>query len=204
MEQYLKGKTVLVTGAGWGIGGAAAVLYAAHGAKVVVSDTSRKGGRDTMAKIKSQKGVATYIKADVSDAAACEKLIGRTIETYGSIDIACNNSTIFSAPTDPALILKSLRNCMQYEIEAMLKQGGGIIVNTSSIMGKIGLASLNSFVRAKYGITTLLQKAFRPYSCRGIHINTIVPGFMAQEVAGLVLWLSYDKRHLLPTAYNEN
>jgi NAD(P)-dependent dehydrogenase (short-subunit alcohol dehydrogenase family) len=231
MEHHLKGKTVLVTGAGCSIGAATALLYAAYGAKVVVSDTSRKGGKDTLAKIKSQKGIATYIKTDVSEAAACEKLISRTIETYGSIDIACNNSTIFSAPTDPALILKSLRNCMQYEIEAMLRQGGGIIVNTSSIMGKISLGSLNSFVRAKYSMTTLLQNTFRGYPCRGIHINTIAPAFintallrasiqtekewhvklpprdrprMVQEVAGLVLWLSSDKTHLLPTAYNEN
>jgi NAD(P)-dependent dehydrogenase (short-subunit alcohol dehydrogenase family) len=231
MEQHLKGKTVLVTGAGWGIGAATALLYAACGANVIVSDTSRKGGRDTLAKIKSQKGTATYIRTDVSDAAACEKLISRTIETYGSIDIACNNSTIFGASTDPGLIQTSLRNCMQYEIEAMLKQGGGIIVNTSSIIGKINSASLNSFVRAKYGTTTLLQNTFRGYGCRGIHINTIAPAFinsallmasiqpekdwqvkfpprdmprMAQKVAGLVLWLSTDKTHLLPTAYNEN
>jgi len=243
MEHYLKGKTVLVTGAGWGIGAATALLYAAYGANVIISDTSRKGANDTMAKIKSQKGVATYIKADVSDAAACEKLISRTIETYGSIDIACNNSTIFSAPADPAnknieafdngagTILKSLHNCMQYEIEAMLKQGGGIIVNTSSIVGKIGLAPLNSFVKAKYGLTSLLRKTFWEYAGRGIHINTIAPAFintalfstptqtekewhvksspmdrshMVQEVAGLVLWLSSDEKHQLPTAYYEN
>jgi NAD(P)-dependent dehydrogenase (short-subunit alcohol dehydrogenase family) len=119
---------------------------------------------------------------------------------------------------------------MKYEIEAMLMQGGGIIVNTSSIMGKIGLAALGSFVKAKYGVTALLQNTFREYACRGIHINTIAPAFintallsapiqtekkwyvkaspmdrprMVQEAARLVLWLSSHESHLLPTTYND-
>ena len=169
MEHYFKGKTVLVTGAGWGIGAATALLYAAYGAKVIVSDTSRKGSKNTLAKIKDQKGDATYIKADVSDQAECMELIKRTIRTYGSLDIACNNSAVFSEPLYPAdrnmessdnqmgLNLAGLNNCMQYEIEAMQKQGGGIIVNTSSIVGAIGMTPSSQFIEAKYGILTLLQ-----------------------------------------------
>jgi NAD(P)-dependent dehydrogenase (short-subunit alcohol dehydrogenase family) len=241
VEQYFKGKTVLVTGAGWGIGAATALLYAAYGANVIVSDTSRQGGKDTMEKIKSQKGDATYIKTDVSNAAACEKLIKRTIETYGSIDIACNNSAIFSEPRHPAdgnmeasdnqvaLNLNGLNNCMQYEIEAMQKQGGGVIVNTSSIIGAIGLASLSQYVDAKYGTAALLQNAPGEYPARGIHINTIGPAFITtallkdmiqketeegiklfpmerhgaiQAVAGLVLWLSSAETYLLPKVFN--
>src|SRR5580692_10330760 len=95
MENYYKNKTVLVTGAGWGIGAATALLYAASGAKVIVSDTSRKGGKTTLEKIKDQKGNAIYIQADVSNQAACEELIKTTIQAYGSIDIACNNSAVF-------------------------------------------------------------------------------------------------------------
>ena len=229
MEQYFKGKTVLVTGAGWGIGAATALLYAAYGAKVIFSDTSRKGGKVTLAKIKDQKGNATYIKADVSNAAACEELIKRTIKTYGSIDIACNNSAILSKPTHPAdgymesshdqmsLNLTGLNNCMQYEIAAMQRQGGGIIVNTSSIMGAIGLAPSNEYIEAKYGITTLPRDF--PGEYPAIHIHTIAPAFIEtallkhmiqketaggmklfpvdrrgtiQEVAGLILWLSSD------------
>ena len=240
MEHYLKGKTVLVTGAGWGVGAATALLYAAYGAKVVVSDSSQKGGKETMAKIKSQKGVATYIKADVSDAAACEKLIRRTIETYGSIDIACNNSAVFSKPLHQStrdmetshnqvgLSLIGLNNCMQYEIEAMQKQGGGIIVNTSSIMGATGLASASKYIEAKYGIVTLIQNI--PAHHPAIHINTLAPGFIdtallkdmiqketegrieffpvdprgtIQDVAGLILWLSSEETHLWSTVFND-
>jgi NAD(P)-dependent dehydrogenase (short-subunit alcohol dehydrogenase family) len=241
MEHYFKGKTVLVTGAGWGIGAAAALLYAAYGAKVIISDTSRKGGKDTLEKIKNQRGNATYIKTDVSNAAACEELIKRTIRTYGSIDIACNNSAVFSEPLHSAdrdmesadnqvgLNLTGLNNCMQYEIEAMQKQGGGVIVNTSSIMGAGSLASSIKYIEAKYGILTLLQNVSGEYPA--IHINTIAPAFIdtavlkdmiqketeggiklfpmdrhgtVQEVAGLVLWLSSDETHLLPTVCNDN
>jgi NAD(P)-dependent dehydrogenase (short-subunit alcohol dehydrogenase family) len=244
MEQTFSGKTVLVTGAGWGIGAATALLYAAYGAKVIVSDTSQKGGKDTVTKINSQHGTATYIKTDVSNTAACEQLIKTTIETYGSIDIACNNSAIFSEPLYRAdinreafdkevdLNLNSLHNCMQYEIEAMVKQGGGIIVNTASILGAIGFASLSEFVEAKYGMAALQQDIQGEYPARGIYINTIAPTFintallhatnpteegsraelsslgrigMAQEVASLVLWLSSAETHLFPTVFkNDN
>jgi NAD(P)-dependent dehydrogenase (short-subunit alcohol dehydrogenase family) len=240
MEQYFKGKTVLVTGAGWGIGAATALLYAAYGAKVVVSDTSRKGGKDTLAKIKSQNGSATYIRTDVGNAAACEELIKRTIKTYGSIDIACNNSAILRASLRSAngdrelsddqmdLNLTGLNNCMQYEIEAMQKQGRGIIVNTSSVVG-VGLIPSRQYIEAKYGLLTLLQDI--PGEYPAIYIHTIAPAFietalfehmihtetergiklfpmnwqgMIQEVAGLVLWLSSDKTQLLSTVSNDS
>jgi NAD(P)-dependent dehydrogenase (short-subunit alcohol dehydrogenase family) len=240
MADYFKGKTVLVTGAGWGIGAATALLYAAYGAKVIVSDTSRKGGKNTLAKIKNRKGNATYIRTDVSKAAACEELIKRTIRTYGSIDIACNNSAVFSEPLHPAdgdmessdnqvgLNLTGLKNCMQYEMEAMQKQGWGVIVNTSSIMGAIGQASTVQYIEAKYGILTLLQNVSGVHP--DIHIHTIAPAFIdtvllkdmiqketegeiklfpmdrhdtIQEVAGLALWLSSDETHFLPTVFND-
>ena len=240
MEQYFKGKTVLVTGAGWGIGAATALLYAAHGAKVIISDTSRKGGKDTLAKIKNKKGNAIYIRTDVSNAAACEELIKKTIRTYGSIDIACNNSAVFSeslhsanrdresADNQMGLNLTGLNNCMQYEIEAMQKQGRGTIVNTSSVVG-VGLSPSNQYIEAKYGLLTLLQDL--PGEYPAIHIHTIAPAFietalfkpmihpetergiklfsmdwqgMIQKVAGLVLWLSSDKTQLLSTVSNDS
>src|SRR5580698_10238075 len=110
MEQGFDGKTVLITGAGWGIGAATALLYAASGAKVIVSDTSRIGGNNTLAKIKDQKGNAIYIQADVSSQVACEELIKTTIQAYGSIDIACNNSAVF-CDSQAGLDLASLGNC---------------------------------------------------------------------------------------------
>lgn len=231
MVQHFAGKTVLVTGAGWGIGAAAALLYAAYGANVIVSDTSGEGGRNTMKKFKGQPGDVTYIKTDVSSEAACEELIKRTIGTYGSIDIACNNSAIFCDISDSQLALNihSLHNCMRYEIEAMQKHRGGVIINTSSIVGAIGSASLSPYVEAKYGIASLLQNIPKEYPA--IHINTIIPAYInnaffndmiqektdgemnlfpvnrqdaIQEVARLVLWLSSDEPNLLPTVHRDD
>jgi NAD(P)-dependent dehydrogenase (short-subunit alcohol dehydrogenase family) len=240
MEQVFKDKTVLVTGAGWGIGAATALLYAASGARVIVSDTSRKGGKTTLAKIKNKKGNATYINADVSDLAACEELIKKTIQMYGSIDIACNNSAVFCETLHPAdrdrespdnqagLNLSSLNNCMQYEIEAMQKQRGGVIINTLSIMSAIGLASSIRYIEAKYG--TITPQHYIPAACPAIHIHTIAPPFIAtallkarlqkkmegkiklfpmdmhgtiQEVARLILWLSSDESHRMSTVFND-
>ena len=240
MEHYFKDKTVLVTGAGWGIGAATALLYATRGAKVIISDTSRRGGNDTLAKIKNQKGNATYIRTDVSNPVACEELIKRTIRTYGSIDIACNNSAVFCDTPHPSdwgmessdnlagLNLTSLNNCMKYEIEAMQKQCGGVIINTLSIISSTGLAASIPYIEAKYGTVTPLHDI--PGRSPGIHIHTIPPQLIAvallkeklqrkiegkiklfssdmqgtiQEVTRLILWLSSDETRVLSTVSND-
>jgi NAD(P)-dependent dehydrogenase (short-subunit alcohol dehydrogenase family) len=216
MEQFLKGKTVLVTGAGWGIGAATALLYAACGAKVIISDTSQKEGRNILAKIKNQKGNAIYIRADVSSPAECEELVKTTIHAYGSIDIACNNSVVFGEAPHPGewddvagLNITSLNNCMQYEIEAMQKQGGGVIVNTQSIISAIAPASSSQYIETKYGTIMRLYKFRGTYPA--IHIHTIAPAFISkmnmygtiQEVARLILWLSSDETHRSSTVFND-
>jgi NAD(P)-dependent dehydrogenase (short-subunit alcohol dehydrogenase family) len=235
MEQFLKGKTVLVTGAGWGIGAATALLYAACGAKVIVSDTSQREGGNILAKIKNQKGNAIYIRADVSSPAECAELIKTTVQAYGSIDIACNNSAVFGETLHlpegddmAGLNITSLSNCMQYEIEAMQKRGGGVIVNTLSIMSAIVPDSSSQYIETKYGTIMRLQNIRGPYPA--IHIHTIAPAFIAtallkdrlqtkmegetrlspmnmhgaiQEVAGLILWLSSDETHRSSTVFND-
>lgn len=233
MEQYFAGKTALVTGAASGIGAAIALLYATYGAKVIVSDTSEKGGNDTVAKIKSKKGDATFIRADMGNPAECEQLIKRTIETYGSIDIACNNAGISGEPRHPAdknmeafeneadISSSGLFYCMKYEIEAMQKQGGGVIVNMASIPGAASLSSFSPYVDTKYGMVDLIGNTPGEYSARrGIRINAVTPAFIntalledtnptekkalvkspsmgrldkVGDVAGLVVWLSSDK-----------
>jgi NAD(P)-dependent dehydrogenase (short-subunit alcohol dehydrogenase family) len=211
MEHYFKGKTVLVTGAGWGIGAATALLYAAYGAKVIVSDTSQKGGKEILAKIKTQKGNAIYIKADVSSQAACEELIKTTVQAYSSIDIACNNSAVFcetlpsaggemkSSANLAALNLTSLNNCMQYEIEAMQKQRGGVIINTLSIMGKIGEASSTQYIEAKYGTERLQDTIGGKHKLFPTDMHGTI-----QEVARHILWLSSDESLPFSNVFNDN
>jgi NAD(P)-dependent dehydrogenase (short-subunit alcohol dehydrogenase family) len=232
MERHFEGRTALVTGAGWGIGAAIAMSYAAYGAKVMVSDTSQENGRDIVARIKSTKGEAAFLKADVCKAPECEKLIRSTISAYGSIDIACNNTAIFSRlmhPTGKGLEasddetgvnLSCLLYCMKLEIEAMQKQGGGVIINMSSILGTTCLAPWGSYVAAKYGIADQTYVTSEEDSHRGIRIHVIAPAFIyaamfgnmkpternmhkkiplrssvvkIKEAAEQVIWLSSDK-----------
>jgi NAD(P)-dependent dehydrogenase (short-subunit alcohol dehydrogenase family) len=232
MEQYFKGKTVLVTGAGWGVGPAAAFLYASYGAKVVVADTSAKGGKNMAAKIRRQHGEATFIRTDVSSQSECEKLIKRTIETYGSIDIACNNSGIFiehahslykdinALDNEMSLNVNSMFYCMKYEIDAMQKQGGGVIMNMALEVGAKSLASFDPSIAVKYGMDQLTQNIPAEFSVGGIRVNAITSAFIntvlfqetrltkkrtivklskmdriakMEKVAALVVWLSSDK-----------
>jgi NAD(P)-dependent dehydrogenase (short-subunit alcohol dehydrogenase family) len=188
MEQYFKGKTVLVTGAGWGVGGATALLYAASGAKVIVADTSAKGGKSIIAKIRNRNGEATFIETDVSSPSECEKLIKKTIEIYGSIDIACNNSGIFSkrdhSPSmnvldnEIKLDLNALSYCMKYEVEAMQKQGAGVIINMAFEVGAKSLASFDPTIAVKYGIDQLIQNIPAVFSVGGIRVNAITSAFI--------------------------
>jgi len=186
MEQYLTGRTALVTGAGWGVGPACALFYAAHGAKVVVSDTNGEFVSNIVTGIKGNNGIATFIEADLSDPGACEKLVERTISTYGSIDIACNNSALTAESQPPVYRniegltsgldsnLESLFYCMKFEADAMQKKGGGVIVNMSCLPGVTGLAVWSPDTSAKYALAASKGPGFT-YRPGGVRINTISP-----------------------------
>jgi NAD(P)-dependent dehydrogenase (short-subunit alcohol dehydrogenase family) len=170
--------------------------YAAYGAKVMVSDSSQENGLDIVARIKSKKGEAAFLKADVCIAPECEKLIRSTIRTYGSIDIACNNSAIFSRLLPPtgkglrgsddetSLDLGCLLYCMKLEIEAMQKQGEGVIINMSSILSIACLDPWESYVAAKYGIADQTYVTSEEDSHRGIRIHVIAPAFIYAAMFG--------------------
>ncbi len=240
MEQFFSGKTALVTGAGSGIGEATAKLYAAHGAKVIVSDVSEKGGNSTVEAIRKSGGDAQFVKCDVSKPAECEQLVAATIKAYGRLDVACNNAGIGgeqNAIGDMsvegfdkviAINLSSVFYGMKYQIPAILKQGGGAIVNMASILGQVGFAYSAAYVAAKHGVVGLTQNAGVEYSAKGIRVNAVGPGFIdtplltntpaeakaglvakhpigrlgkAEEVAELVIWLSSDKASFVTGAY---
>ncbi|MBN8861693.1 MAG: SDR family oxidoreductase [Sphingobacteriales bacterium] len=238
--EYLKNKVALVTGAGSGIGKAIAELYAQLGAKVVVSDINEAHGEEVVTQIKANGGDAVFIKADVSDAAACEALIAGTVKQYGSLDIAVNNAGIGGEANLAgdmsingwdkviAVNLSSVFYCMKYELQQMLKQGRGAIVNMASILGQVGFATASGYVAAKHGVVGLTQNAAIEYAAKGIRINAVGPAFIntplldnmdaatkqmlvslhpigrlgeANEVAELVAWLSSDKASFVTGSY---
>ncbi len=238
----LKDKVALITGGSSGIGRAVALAWAREGAKVVVSDVDRSGGGETVEQVRAAGGEAIFIAADVGKPEDCEALVRGAVEKFGRLDIACNNAGIGGpqAPTADypldgwaqviAINLSGVFYGMKYQLPAMLKNGGGAIVNMASILGAVGFAGAPAYTAAKHGVVGLTQAAALEYSAHGVRINAVGPGFIhtpmisalednqavndmlvaahpigrlgrAEEVAELVLWLSSDKASFVTGSY---
>jgi NAD(P)-dependent dehydrogenase (short-subunit alcohol dehydrogenase family) len=190
MQNDLTGKVAIVTGDASGIGAATALLYAAHGSKVVVSDIHENAGNGVVDQIKQKGGAAIFVKADVSQPSDCEQLVQKTVEAFGKVDIAFNNAGI-GGEANPigdmsiegwnkviAVNLSSVFYCMKYQLQQMVKHGSGAIVNNSSILGAVGFANSAAYVSAKHGVVGLTKNAALEYSAKGIRINAVGPAFI--------------------------
>ena len=164
------GKTVLITGAASGIGRATAFAFAERGARLVIGDVGQ-GANETVEQIHALGGEAIFVKTDVSNADAVRTLVATAVQTYGKIDAAFNNAGIlprtvpFADMTEEdfdrviAVDLKGVFLCVKHEIEAMLKTGGGAIVNTASVAGVIADPGMAPYAAAKHGVIGLTKAA---------------------------------------------
>jgi len=239
MTGEMQDKVALVTGGSSGIGKATALAFAREGARVVIASRTREKGAQAVRAIEEMGGQAIWIETDVTQAAQVQSLIQNVLDTYGRLDYAFNNAgsggrggwvaEMEEADWDRTIngFLKSVWLCMKHQIPAMLKLGGGAIVNNSSVDGQRAFPWDPAYSAAKHGVLGLTKSAAMQYADQGIRINAVCPGWIRtppvesvlerdpeaegrmimhqpigrlgkpEEVAQAVVWLCSDKASLV-------
>lgn len=228
-----KNKTALITGSGSGIGKVTALQFAAEGATVIVSDINEESGQATVQEITDAGGAAIFIKCNVAVYEEVENLMRETVKQFGQIDIAVNNAGIGALPAKTedhsledwdsiiAVNQTGLFYCMKLEIQQMVKQHSGCIINIASIAGLRGLPNNLAYVASKHAVVGMTKTAAMEYAKQNIRINAVCPVFtitnlfkpeffgkvadklkaaiplkrfaQAEEMAEAIVWLSSDK-----------
>jgi len=233
------GKVALVAGASRGIGAVTARAFAQAGAAVVLAARDEQAMGAVAEEIRAQGGRALAVPTDVGDATSMERLVSQTMVAFGRLDAAFNNATSAHRPApladiDPDDFDRGIRTDirgtilgMRYQIPAMLRSGGGAIVNMASVAGLYGFTHLSTYVAGKAGIIGLTRVAALDYADQGIRVNVVAPGPIlthhlerageeaqrqaalstpmrrigrSEEVAAAVLWLCSDQSSFITGA----
>ena len=208
----LAGKVAVVTGAGNGIGQAAARLMAAEGAAVLVADRDAECGGRVAEEINAQGGQAAFQRADVGVAAEVEQMVAAAVARWGRLDILMNNAAVFLPGTvvDTSeddwqrvlnINLSGVWRGMKYAIPHMLKQGGGSIVSVSSIQGLQGFHNWAGYAAGKGAINALTRQAAIEYAPNQIRVNAIAPGTIVTPL-NAARWQAEPEGQQLLEAYN--
>lgn len=243
MTESLRNQVAIITGGTSGIGREAAILFAKAGAKVVVAGRREAEGKETLELVHAAGGEGIFVKTDVSRSAEVKELVQKTVKKFGRLDVAFNNAGIegtwlpIAEQTEEDwdrtidINLKGVWLCLKYELQQMLKQGGGgAIVNMSSVAGLMGAAAAASYCASKHGVIGLTRSAALENAKNKIRVNAVCPAVIEtpmgdrlfgapdvkpgaigmhpigrfgtpQEVAEAVLWMCSDKSSFMTGHY---
>lgn len=190
MAGVLQGKTFIATGGGGGIGRDSCLVLAEAGANVVVTDVAADRGNETLRAIKSAELSGSFFQADLASETAIKALIEHAVGTYGRLDGAFNNAgleqcakplhelTLEEWERALRIDLTSVFLCIKHQVIAMLKSGGGSIVNTASSLGQVAIANASEYIAAKHGVIGLTRAAAAEYGRQGVRVNAVLPGIV--------------------------
>lgn len=186
-------KVALVTGATSGIGKTTAIAFARAGAKVVLSGRREKEGAVVVKEIEKLGGNAAFIRTDIAKDADVKTMVDFVVEKFGRLDVAFNNAGVdWKGPLGQATEAEYRRvfdtnvwgvlNSMRHEIPVMLKNGGGAIVNTSSVAGHAGFPEVSIYIASKHAVEGLTKSVALEFAKQNIRINAVAPGPIATDM----------------------
>lgn len=200
VEGLVEGKVVVITGAGSGVGRAAALLFAEHGASVVAADINLQAVEDTAGEVEKLGGRAIALQCDVTDSAAVDAMIAKAVAEFGRLDVMYNNAGITTQPglgfmdssdQDMEKLVAVNINGVIHGCQSAIRQfeaqgGGGCIVTTASVAGLIGFGGA-LYGSSKGAITTLTRALALEFASKGIRVNAVCPAAMPTNFGGAAL-----------------